>query len=274
MMISYPLSSLWALPVKAPRKLLFEANGTKAELEMESARRVQALLFSTTPPCVAGLEIGVVYRPASRVGGDYYDFLEKPGRPLTFSVGDVSGKGMAAAMLMTMTRTIMRAYADSSPLPMPAAVLSNANAQLYGDFTAVNAIATAFIGQYDPFHRTLVYANAGHSPVVYRPVGGNARLLEADGTALGVMQTTFSTNQWLNLHPGDLLVIGTDGLVESRNPKGQWFGYDRLLDTIDTLANRPAGEIANELCARIDAFSHSEMREDDQTVVVLKCTEA
>src|SRR5262245_41576493 len=98
--------------------------------------------------------------------------------------------------------------------------------------------ATAFIGQYQPNSQKLLYANAGHSPVIYRPAGGMARLLEADSTPIGVLRVSLCKNHQVSLGLNDVLVVATDGFSETRNPDDEMFGYDRLLDIIDQTADR------------------------------------
>ena len=152
-----------------------------------------------------------------QVGGDFYDFLHLDGRPFTFTVGDISGKGLPAALLMAMTRTVIRAKVHDAPTPTPEHVVGRSNKELYDDFTEVNMFATVFVGQYQPLNREMLYANAGHSPVIYCPAGGKARLLKADGTAVGILPTSLSENQRLIFRPGDVLVVATDGLNEAHN---------------------------------------------------------
>ena len=131
--------------------------------------------------------------------------------------------------------------------------------------------ATVFIGQYDPNTQILAYANAGHSPVIYCPVGGPARLLEADGTAIGILNISFSQTHQLKLQPGDLFIAGTDGLNEATNTDGELFGLERLLRLVESLAHKSAEEIAAHIYQEVREFGTAELQ-DDQTVLILKCT--
>ena len=182
---------------------------TKLETQMEMAQRVQHLLIPHTPPQVDGLELAASLQHASQVGGDFFDFIVQPDKPFKFVVGDVSGKGMPAALIMSMTRTVIRTSAKFTPTPE--AALSRANMDMYDDFTDVGMFATLFIGAYDHAAREITYANAGHSPVIYCPQNGPAVMLEADGTAMGILPTSLSQNQVIPFHPGDLLIVATDG---------------------------------------------------------------
>ena len=252
--------------------LLYEQNLQRARLqtEMELAQNVQLNLLPHESPQISGLDLWAGSRPASQVGGDFYDFILRPSQPLTFTVGDVSGKGMPAAMLMTMMRTVVRSKMGALPGPTPEQVVTRSNEELYDDFTDLSMFATMFIGQYEPDSRKLVYANAGHSPVVYCPVEGSARLLEADGTAIGILPTSFSLNQQLVVRPGDVLVVATDGLNEARNAQDELFGYVRLLELIESLADRSARHIADALFRTVQSFSAGKAQEDDQTLIVIK----
>ncbi|MCA9935544.1 MAG: SpoIIE family protein phosphatase, partial [Anaerolineales bacterium] len=157
----------------------------RLQTEMRMAQEVQLQLLPQKPPRVLGLDLFASSLPALQVGGDFFDFIVEAGRPLIFTVGDVSGKGVSSALLMTMIRTVLRGAGKFDATPTPQSLLDRANRDLYDDFTEVTMFATVFVGQYDAARRCLTYANAGHSPVVFCPAGGAARLLEADGTAVG-----------------------------------------------------------------------------------------
>lgn len=241
---------------------------------MRQAASVHDHLFPEAVPVVPGLDVWASARPANQVGGDFYDFIERTGsRTTTFVVGDISGKGMAATILMAMARTIIRTYAVAAEDLSSEMILSNANRSLYADFTRMTALATIFIGQYDAVERNLVFANAGHSPVVYNPVSGVPRLLLADGMPLGVLPYILSRDEKIHLNPGDVLVIGTDGFVEARNTEGQFFGYDHLLQLVGSVSGQSAGEIGRQLFSDVEAFGGENLQEDDQTLLVLKAVE-
>ena len=245
----------------------------RLQAEMELARQVQLDLLPHRTPSVAGLDIHGVSRPALQVGGDFYDYFVSAktiGRPFTFAVGDVSGKGLSAALLMAMTRTNLRGNALRTMDCTPETILARANQDLYDDFTEVGMMATVFVGQYDPAAGTLSYANAGHSPVILCPAGGPARLLEADGPAMGVLPDSLSSNETIPFGPGDILVVATDGFNEERNDQGEFYGIERLLRHVEVLASYPASDIAKALLAAVEQFSTGTMQDDDQTVVVLK----
>jgi len=243
---------------------------TKLQTEMELATQAQLHLLPQSPPDVEGLEIYAESRPALHVGGDFYDFIYRQGRPFIFSVGDVAGKGMSAALLMAMSRTAIRSKANFMPRVTPETIMNRSNDDLFGDFAQVGKFATVFVGQYNPAEHTLLYTNAGHSPVVYCPRGGTARLLEANGSAMGMMHINAYHNQMLLLNTGDVLVVGTDGFSEARNAHREIFGFERLTRLTEHTASRSAEEIAQAWFEAVDTFEAGYPQDDDQTLIVIK----
>lgn len=241
--------------------------------EMTLARRVQFSLQPKMPPSVPGLDLWGVSQPAYHVGGDFFDFVARPGQPFTFFIGDVSGMGLPAALLMTMTRAILKAEADPQRVPTPQSIIQGANEKLLADFIEAGMFVTAFVGQYYPSSRELVYANAGNPPAIYCTNSGRARLLETDGVAMGVIEETLSRNHTLCLDPGDVLVATTDGMNGAHNRRLERFGTDRLLALVQALSGQSAEEISENLFRELESFCAPEPQEDDQTVVVLRCTE-
>jgi sigma-B regulation protein RsbU (phosphoserine phosphatase) len=249
---------------------------TRLETEMALARQVQMHLLPQSPPHGVGLDVYARTLPALQVGGDFYDLNQAPGGPYTFTVGDVSGKGISAALVMAMTRTVLRSAGRATGpgigWPTPAEIMSRATEELYDDLTQVSMFATIFLGQYDAAQRRLCFANLGHSPVIYCPAGGPARLLEADGPALGILPMNLSEDQALPFGPDDLLIVATDGFSEANNTAGQMYGYERMLALAESLADRCADEIARRLYAAVGAFSAGHAQDDDQTLIILKGT--
>lgn len=252
--------------------LLYQETLAQARLqtELEMAQRVQSQMLPQRIPQVSGLEIAAGALTALQVGGDLYDFIEQPEQPFKFMIGDVSGKGMSAALLMSATRTLVRSHARMPSLPSPAEVMTGLNESLYEDFTELNMFATVFFGQYNPHTRQLIYANAGHSPIIYRPAGGQAVLLEADSPPIGVLPMSLCENHIIPFNPGDVFITLTDGFSEARAPNDELFGYKRLLELVDKLATEWAETIAVELFNAVAAFSAGHAQDDDQTLIVLK----
>ncbi len=243
---------------------------TRIQTEMDLARQIQLRLLPQRTPLISGISLTAMAKPASQVGGDFFDFIQGGGGILTFTVGDVSGKGMPAALLMAMLRTVMRNKADTADAAKPAELLAQVNTALYQDFSDVDMFATVFIGQYDYQQHLLYYANDGHAPVIFRPAAGHAHLLPADAPPLGVLDFNLAQQHVLAFQPGDLLVITTDGINEAENNCGEMLGYDRLIAAVEALATADVAVIAEELFARATAFAGGAPQADDQTLLVLK----
>jgi sigma-B regulation protein RsbU (phosphoserine phosphatase) len=244
---------------------------TSLKSEFEMARRVQLSLLPQNAPQVDGLDIWVASKPASLVSGDFYDFFEPSKRPFNFTVGDISGKGLPAALLMSMIHNVLRDSSQSLAETTPESILLRTNSRVYDDFVRAGMFATVFCGQYNQEHQELLYANAGHSPVIYYDSCGKARLLKADGTALGILPESQSHDQHLKLQNGDVIVVATDGLSDANNPQGERFGYDRLLNCVEMLGSRSSQDIVKGLFSAIEEFSAGASQTDDQTIFVMRC---
>ena len=242
----------------------------KRKHEYALARDVQMHLLPNKAPLVPYVEVAASSRPAREVGGDFFDYLPSNDGELRFSVGDVSGKGMPAAMLMGMSHTTLSSAARFLADPSPAAILDHANKSLYDDFTEVSMFATVFVGHYDSSFRTITFANAGHSPVFYCPVDGEAVMLEADGTALGILTWCLSEDHSLVLGDGDLLVVASDGLPEAQNAVGEMFGYERLQRLIEHHRGESAENLLKQLLDAVKQFSGDTEQDDDETIMILK----
>ena len=238
--------------------------------EINTAAKIQLQLLPQQLPQVAGLDIYAYSCPSEQVGGDFYDFSAYKDRPFVFAIGDVSGHGLPAALFMTMTRIVLHTAARTMPTVDPKSILIRANEDLYDDFMEAGMFVTAFTGCYDPASEQLVYANAGHSPIIYCPRGGPATLLEADAPVVGILPTSTYTDHALPFLPQDVLVAGTDGLNESFNRNGEMFGYERLLTTVERLAHLPSDQIGIQLLNTINQFTEGNQPSDDQTLIVIK----
>ena len=240
--------------------------------EMALAKTIQESLHPKRIPIVAGLDIWAISQPASVVGGDFYDLIEKPDQPLTFTVGDISGKGIPAAIPMATARAIIHYHTQAFSHPKPHAILASLNDEFYKDFTDLGMFATAFVGQYDPSDSSIQYANAGHSPVIYRPDQGHAQLLQANDIPLGLLTSATYGDRQLYLHPADILMIGTDSFYETHNLADEIFGLDRLLQQVDRLSGQTAQEIGEGLLEAIEDFRGIKAQDDDQTLIIIKRT--
>ena len=238
--------------------------------EMDLARTVQQNLLPQRPPTIGGLDIFARAIPALHVGGDFYDFVLAQDGSLVFSLGDVTGKGIPAAIIMAMTRTALRTKATFLPRPEPLAIIARANQDLYDDFTLVEMFATVIVGQILPREQRLRIANAGHAPVILQRAGEEPRLIEAGGIPLGVLPDPVCELQSEPFAPGDLLVVASDGITEAQARNGDMFGLERLLALIYALAGKSATVIGEAIFAAVADYSRGQPQSDDQTLMVLR----
>lgn len=246
---------------------------TRMETEMRVAQDVQTQLLPKELPDLSSmhLQTAVYFHPASLIGGDFYDFTRTSENTFAFAIGDISGKGIPAALLMVMVLTALRAKTNSEHHYTPGEILTRINQELYPEFIRTGGFATAFYGRFDAETCTLDTVNAGHSPVVYCPAEGGARLLGPDGPPVGVLPSRNYQCKRLRLQPGDVVVAGTDGFSEAQNPAQAMFGNDHFLQLVEQMRTYPAEIIKNQLVAETRAFAAGYPQSDDQTLVVLKC---
>lgn len=242
----------------------------RLETEMDIARQVQTAILPQSLPRVDGLDIFAVSIPAFEVGGDFFDVIDRSRESLIFAVGDVTGKGMPAALLMSMTHTVIKSASRKMPFTHPHQVLDRLNHDLFDDFSNVGMFTTVFVGQLNNSDCTLTYTNAGHSPIFHLPANSDPVLLEAQDVPVGVLDDYQYSSQSLCLFPGDVFVVASDGFPESRNPPGEMFGYERMKDSLTRAQFLPAKEMAAQLIADVQAFCGSHPQDDDRTIVVIK----
>src|SRR5829696_2704832 len=237
------------------------------EQELRVARRIQQALLPKAVPTLEGWQIAPYYRPAREVGGDFYDFLELPSGRLGLVVGDATGHGVPAAVLMASTRSVLRAVAQRGGAA-PGRVLAEANEILYPDIPP-NTFVTCFYGILDPKNGHLSYANAGHN-LPCRRHNGQADELRARGMPLGLMPGMGYEEKEAVLETGDAALFYSDGLIEAHDPKGEMFGFPRLRRLV---AERAAeeGSLVDFLMEELSSFvGESWEQEDDITLVTLR----
>ena len=243
---------------------------TRLETEMSLAHQVQTALLPQQLPAVAGIDYYATSSPALEVGGDFFDVVLMPNQPFIFLLGDVTGKGMPAALLMSMTRTVARSAARNMPFTEPHQLMKRLNADLLDDFSAVGMFTTAFIGILDPVSLNLSYCNAGQSPILYVPVDKPPVLLEAQDIPVGIFGAFDYSSYNLSLSSGDIFIVASDGFPEARNSIGEMFGYDRLSELSDSSRHLSAREISDLMFEATNVFSGGLSLEDDRTLVVIK----
>ena len=234
----------------------------RINIEMNVARDVQMSLLADSPENIEGIDVWAYCNPALEVGGDFYEFKQR-GQSFRFALGDVAGKGISAALLMAMSRTVLKVLRE----PTPKAVIEQFNEHLYDDFSKVNSFVTLFLGYYDLVSNQLSYANAGHSPVIYCPAEGKSHILEADSPPIGVLRETMLGNHTIQMNLSDILVVSSDGIPESSQLMGTMLGYQNMLDLIETYRTNSAKEIGQIL---LQAANTHYQPDDDQTLLIIK----
>jgi serine phosphatase RsbU (regulator of sigma subunit)/predicted ester cyclase len=237
----------------------------RVEQELRVARSIQQASLPKEVPELEGWQISPHYRPAREVGGDFYDFLELPNGHLGLVVGDATGKGVPAALLMSTTCGMLRAVALS--VDSPGEVLERVNEALSARIPP-NMFVTCFYGVLDPRSGSLTYANAGHD-LPYRRHDDIAEELRARGMPLGLMPGMSYEEKEVTLQAGDSALFYSDGLVEAHDPKGEMFGFPRLSALVAEHGEERS--LGNFVLEELYSFTGEGWeQEDDITLVTLE----
>lgn len=243
----------------------------RAVRELEIAKEVQARLFPQTLPVLQTLDYAGVCIQARQVGGDYYDFLDLGPERLGLVIGDISGKGIAAALLMANLQANLRSQCVIA-LDQPQRVLQAVN-RLFCENTPEGAFATLFFAEYEDRSRCLRYANCGHlCGLLLRSDNGLERL-DSTGTVLGIFKKWDCTIGERQLCSGDTLMLYTDGITESFNGAGEEFGEERLIEALQRNRGLPSQDLLGAIVEEVRKFSPQEQN-DDITLIVGKCRDS
>jgi phosphoserine phosphatase RsbU/P len=235
--------------------------------EIEIAREVQQRLFPQNLPEIAALEYAGYCRPARGVGGDYYDFLALASGRLGLAIGDVSGKGVPAALLMASLQASVRGQSQGGPSQI-AELMTNVN-RLVCDASAANRYATFFYAQFDPATRRLTYSNGGHNnPVVLR--GAEVLRLEIGGPPVGLFPMSRYEQAETALEPGDVLIFFTDGVSEAENAAQDEFGEEALIESVRSCREAAPMRMIEEVMEAADRFAGGAPQHDDMTLVIAR----
>jgi serine phosphatase RsbU (regulator of sigma subunit)/predicted enzyme related to lactoylglutathione lyase len=240
----------------------------RAAYELEIAKQVQARLFPQVLPPMRTLDYAGLCIQARQVGGDYYDFLNLGRERLGLVLGDISGKGIAGALLMANLQANLRsqcATAWDEPLPL----LQSVN-QLFYENTPNNAYASLFFGEYDDQLRRLRYANCGHLSALLLRGDQMLVCLDSTCTVLGLFKDWECSISECHLLSGDTLALYTDGITESFNLAGEEFGEQRLIEALRQHCDLPPQELLAAIVSEVQQFSPEEQY-DDITLIVAKC---
>jgi predicted ester cyclase len=243
----------------------------RIEQELQVARQIQQALLPEATPELDGWELTTYYEPAREVGGDFYDFLELEDGRVGLVVGDATGKGMPAALVMATTRGMLRAVVQS--VESPGEVLARVNEALVAEIPQ-NMFVTCLYAILEPKSGSLRYANAGHDlPYLRHHGGGDAEELRARGLPLGLMPNMPYEEKEAVLAPGDNALFYSDGLVEAHDPQSEMFGFARLRGLVAEHAEE--GSLVDFLMEELYSFvGEGWEQEDDITLLTLKRSES
>ncbi|MBI5471034.1 MAG: SpoIIE family protein phosphatase [Ignavibacteriae bacterium] len=255
-----------------PAHILRISERERMAKELEIARRVQMSLLPKASPTAAGYDIAGTCIPALEVGGDYYDFVNLGGRKIGIAIGDVSGKGVPAAIYMTLTKGILQSHAEENISPKK--VLEKVNGLMYRTIDR-NSFVSMFYAILDVDNRKIRFARAGQCPVIVAQRNNErGSFITPKGMALGLeVGKVFDSvleEQELDLHSGEVLVFYTDGFTEAMNETGDEFGEIRLVEAISRHRTKPANDIIQAICSDLDDFTKGWQQHDDMTMVVVK----
>jgi serine phosphatase RsbU (regulator of sigma subunit) len=237
----------------------------RIEQELRVARQIQRSLLPEATPDLYGWQLAAYYKPAREVGGDFYDFLELEDGRLGLVVGDATGKGMPAALVVATTRGMLRAVAQS--LDSPGQALARVNDALCPDIPS-EMFVTCFYAILDPKNGTLSYANAGHD-LPYLWHGGDVEELRARGMPLGLMPEMSYEEKEAVLREGDRVLFYSDGLVEAHDPNYEMFGFPRLRVLISE--HKKQRSLVDSLLDKLYSFVGERWeQEDDITLLTLE----
>jgi len=261
------LASVAAIRVENARLTEEQMDRERLEREQQVASEIQQRFLPATAPLVAGYELQGISFPCYEIGGDYYDFIQRDDGRLVVALGDVSGKGTAAALLMSSLHAAVHAQADIHD--SLAKTIGAVNRYLVDSIPA-NRFVTLFYAELDPKSGALAFLNAGHNPPLIVHAGGTMEQLASGGLPLGIMPNADFREGRTQLHPGDVLVIYSDGVSEATNPSGEEFGPTRLYEVVARNLDGSAAGIRDRIESALTKFCQGTPAADDITLVICK----
>jgi sigma-B regulation protein RsbU (phosphoserine phosphatase) len=248
---------------------LSPAEARSLEMELELAQAVQRSLLPQSVPDTPHLEIAAFTRPAQIVSGDYFDFFNFAGGAHGLAIGDVAGHGVSSSLHMASLQALLRTLAPASQDPCE--VVEHINRLLIHNI-GFSTFASLFLASFDPGAQMLTYCNAGHNPpLVLRGADGDGAFwLNPTGAAIGLVETVPYRAETVQLQPGDVLLMYTDGVPEAANPQEEMFGYERLAHALRLWGGAPARDIIRGIRQELERFTQSASQPDDVTLVVCR----
>jgi sigma-B regulation protein RsbU (phosphoserine phosphatase) len=240
----------------------------RMERELELARNLQESFLPHHFPRLPGVEIAARSQPARQVGGDFYDVIPLGNQQVGLVVADVSGKGMPAALFMALTRSLIRAESRRSLSPRQ--VLLNTH-QLLLEIIRTSMFVTIFYGVLDLSTRQMRFARAGHDyPIIFTPATRDYRILNVEGTMLGMFGEAYLDEAETILNPGDWLILYSDGITEATSPAGEFFGIQNLINVLRTSQASTPQQVCDEILDQIKVFQGGAVPYDDMTLLAIK----
>lgn len=261
------LANVAAIRIDHERHLELQRLEARRNLDLEQAAEIQRGILPSGPPRVPGLDVAGHNAPCLTVGGDYYDFIRYPDDQLGLVLGDVAGKGMAAAMLMSNLQARVQLLTEQPGDLAP--MISRLDRSIAASCPA-NRFITLFMCVIDATNGATRYCNAGHNPPIVVRADGRVERLTAAGTVLGMLPELGYEEHRTTLEPGDLIAIFSDGVTEACNPLGEEFGEARLGSLLQSLRERPAAAIISAVMEAVAAWAPDATGADDITIVIAR----
>ena len=237
--------------------------------ELDVASRIQKKILPADVDEIFGLEIAQYFEPAKEIGGDYYDYTILDDNVFSITIADVSGKGVPAAFLMALGRSVLRTLTLTGDFA-PNENLNELNKIIYSDITE-DMFITMMHSKYNKENKTLYYSNAGHNPlVVYRASTDSIELHTVKGVAIGFLEEYKYRQGEIQLNKGDIVIFYTDGITEAENSNKEMFGLERLKEVIYNNKNKSPKELRKVILESINRFRKDYEQTDDLTFVILK----
>jgi serine phosphatase RsbU (regulator of sigma subunit) len=261
------LASVAAIRVENARLMEARLQQERLERELQLASEIQQRLQPTAPPLVPGYEFQGISFPCYEIGGDYYDFIKRDDGRLVIALGDVSGKGTAAALLMSSLHAAIHAQAGSHDSLVGTICAVN---RYLADNIPSNRFVTLFCAELDPESGALSFLNAGHNPPLIVHAAGTVEQLASGGLPLGIKADAEYREGRTQLQPGDVLVIYSDGVTEASSPSGEEFGPTRLYEVVSRNVDASAAGIRDRIESALTKFAQGTRAADDITLVIVK----
>ena len=237
--------------------------------ELDVASRIQKKILPADVDEIFGLEIAQYFEPAKEIGGDYYDYTILDDNVFSITIADVSGKGVPAAFLMALGRSVLKTLTLTGDFA-PNENLNELNKIIYSDITE-DMFITMMHSKYNKENKTLYYSNAGHNPlVVYRASTDSIELHTVKGVAIGFLEEYKYRQGEIQLNKGDIVIFYTDGITEAENSNKEMFGLERLKEVIYNNKNKSPKELRKVILESINRFRKDYEQTDDLTFVILK----